>query len=304
MLKAPSGALESTGGDGVHHLCREEITAGKTRRDHWDNQARQWNSLGPPLRPGPGDVRLIEALVEESFEAMRGVPLQALLLGVTPELACMGWPHGTKLLAVDRCLGMIRDVWPRDCLALPALSVCGEWRVLPISDGVVHVVVGDGCYPLLDSPGGYQAMGKELRRVLKPAGRLIMRFFVRPERAESPAAVFSDLRGNRISNFHIFKLRLAMSLQGSLEAGVRLGDVWERWRTEGLDADILSRQLNWPRTEIATIDAYRGVDTRYAFPTLQEMRAGLAEHFVELACHVPDCEPGKYFPTLVMKPRG
>jgi SAM-dependent methyltransferase len=273
-------------------------------RDHWNDHARQWQHVGPPLRPAPADVRLTEALAAEVPRAGKREPLQAILLGVTPELACMRWPRGTRLLAVDRNMGMIEGVWPRDRLTLPASVVGGDWRELPMSDATAHLVVGDGCYNAMDSPEGYQALSAEVRRVLRPAGRFIMRFFVRPEQAESTEAVFTDLRNGRIGNFHVFKWRLAMSLHGSLDVGVRVGDVWEAWNAEGLEVEILSQRLNWPRAVIATIDAYRGVDTRYTFPTLEEVRASLADYFVELACHVPDYEIGERCPTLLMAPRG
>jgi hypothetical protein len=58
---------------------------------HWNAHARRWANLGHPLRPGPQDIARYEAAVAELFSS---APLKALLLGVTPEVACMSWPSG------------------------------------------------------------------------------------------------------------------------------------------------------------------------------------------------------------------
>jgi len=269
--------------------------------DHWNDHARQWQKLGPPLRPGVGDVLLAEKLVAEASGTSGGAPFQAILLGVTPELAVMHWPSGTRLLAIDRCQDMIQKVWPR-CPA-PATVVCADWRTLPVSDATVDVVLGDGCYTQLENPEAYKAVSAEVMRALKPTGRFIMRFFVQPDRAESPEAVFTDLENGRIGNFHILKWRLAMSLQECFAVGVRLGDIWEAWHAEGIDADALSQRMNWPLNAVASIDAYRNVDTRYTFPTLAELRACLSDYFAERSCFFPDYELGDRCPTLTLSPR-
>jgi hypothetical protein len=64
-------------------------------------------------------------------------------------------------------------------------------------------------------------------RVLRPGGLFSHRFFLRPERGEKTDSVFDELRAGRIGNFHIFKWRLAMSMHGAIEDGVRLGDIWD-----------------------------------------------------------------------------
>jgi len=274
-----------------------------SNHDHWNDHAQQWQQVGPPLRPAPADVRLAEALVAEVLKTANCLPLQAILLGVTPELALMRWPQGVKLLAIDRCPGMIQSVWPHDCMELHATAVCSDWRMIPVSDAAAHVVIGDGCFTTLDSPEGYLSVSAEVRRVLKPGGRFIMRFFLRPNQPESCTSLFAELKKGCIGNFHIFKWRLAMSLHGSLDKGVRVGDIWEVWHAEGLDEVALSKKLNWPQAVIASINAYKGIDTRYTFPTLEELRSILENTFCELACFFPDYELGDRCPTFLLAPR-
>jgi SAM-dependent methyltransferase len=270
------------------------------RSDHWNQHARQWSRIGPPLRPAPEDVAIVRDWVAD---CANGTPLHAVLLGVTPELATMPWPAGTQLAAFDRCVPMIEGVWPADRLELPATALCGDWRALPLPSGGARVVIGDGCYTLLDYPEGYRRVTAEVRRVLEPAGRYIIRFFTRPEAREPLNAVFADLHAARIGNFHVFKWRLAMALHGELRDGVRLADVWRAWRTGCPDPEALARRLGWAPEVVATIDNYRDVDTRYTFPTLAEARAGLAGDFAELACRFPSYELGDRCPTLLLRPR-
>ena len=52
-----------------------------------------------------------------------------------------------------------------------------------------------------------------------------------------------------------------------------------------------------------TVRAYRGVDTRYTFPTRMEAREALLNAFSEIDCHVPHYEMGDRCPTIVFQPR-
>jgi hypothetical protein len=275
----------------------------KAYQKYWSAYPQLRQHVGSPLCPAPVDVGLIEEVVRHVSQTTNGGPLHALLLGVTPELARMSWPQETRLIALDRSLEMVQMVWPRAYLSLPAIAVRSEWRALPIPDAKIQVVIGDGCYSQLESAEGYHEVSAEVCRVLRSEGHFAMRFFVRPDPAESSAHVFADLASGLIGNFHILKLRLAMALDDQVDVGVRLGDIWEAWNAERLDAETLSQRLNWPRAAISTIDAYRGLETRYTFPTLKELRARLSDHFVELACHIPAYELGERCPTLLMAPR-
>ena len=270
---------------------------------YWSVYPQLRQHVGSPLCPAPDDVRLMEALVKQVSRTTNGGSLHAVLLGVTPDLARMSWPTETRLLALDHSWEMVQMVFPRDELSMQAIAVHGDWRALPVTDAKVDVVVGDGCYSQLENAASYQEVSAEVSRVLRQGGTFVMRFFVRPDPAESPAKVFADLAQGRIGNFHILKLRLAMALNARVDTGVRLGDIWEVWNAERLDAEILSQRFNWPRASISTIDAYRDSDTRYTFPTLPELRSRLAEHFAELACHVPHYELGERCPTLLMTRR-
>ena len=245
---------------------------------------------------------MLRQVLAEKRKTPEWTSSRALLLGVTPEIAAMSWPNDTRLLALDCHRGMIAGVWPGNPV-VDAAVVCADWTKMPVRNGHCDVVVSDCCYSSLDYPGGYSALTSELHRVLKAGGLFAMRAFVRPERREPVETVFDDLLRGRIGNFHVLKWRLAMGLHGDLTTGVRLADIWNAWNEAVAEPDLLARRLDWSSEVIRTIDAYRALETRYTFPTLQELRHTLSAQFAEKRCVFPEYELGDRCPTLVFEPR-
>lgn len=272
-----------------------------SNQDHWNEHARQWDKVGPPLRPCAEDIRLAQALLGVG-EDTAGRRRHAVLLGVTPEVAAMDWPAGTRLTAVDRSMGMISGVFPGRSLPGPAHAVRGDWLGLPLADASADWVAGDGCYTLLDGPRAYRALNREVRRVLRPGGRYLARLFLRPDEPEPVARVFDELQAGRIGSFHVFKWRLAMALHDG-PGGVRVGEIFEHWRRAGIAPRDLAGRTGWPEAEIRTIEVYRDGKARYTYPTLGEARSALSADFRELACRFPAYELGERCPTLLLAPR-
>jgi SAM-dependent methyltransferase len=268
---------------------------------HWNSHARRWAKLGRPLRPGPEDIERYEA--EVSQVASTGRPLKALLLGVTPEIACMNWPTGSLLVATDHAIGMVEGVWPQDKLHVPALAVVGEWRRLPLADASVDFAVGDGSYNSLESAASQAGLSRELFRVLKPGGRLVLRVYVRPDPPEPLPVVFDDLLAGRIGSFDAFKLRLLMAVPPNTDGAVPLERVWHAWADVALDRIQLSTQTGWSVASIDTIDAYYGNAASYMFMSLAEFRRMIAVNFVEIAAYEKTYELGAFCPTLILQPR-
>jgi SAM-dependent methyltransferase len=267
--------------------------------DQFAAHARAWDRLGPPLRPSPEDVRRFAEGVADAAAARAGAgaKFQGVILGVTPELALMPWPARTHILAVDQSQPMLDAIWPAARVAHPARAVRRDWTDLPLDAGAADAVLGDGCYALLE-PAHQRAVSREVRRVLAPHGRFVLRVFVRPERGETPDGVFAELEAGRIGSFHAFKWRLAMALQGEREDGVAVREVWEAWQARGLDRDALARRLGGRRDSIDSIDAYREAASRLWFPSLEGARRALGEQFRELACERPGYELGERCPIF------
>src|SRR5215468_5285999 len=91
---------------------------------------RAWSHLAPPLRPHPEVV----AAVKEQIKGRSG---RTLLLGVTPELADIA----TDIVAVDRNLSMIANVWPGNTST--RCAIVGDWRNSNFAPAVFSLCVGD-----------------------------------------------------------------------------------------------------------------------------------------------------------------
>lgn len=271
------------------------------RQDHWSQHAQQWEQIGAPLRPWPQDIEHLQALVAKWAQRTTRSHTRAVLLGVTPEIIRMRWPEQTELIAADRSIPMIQYASSQH--AKPnAWAICADWKKMPFTDNACQIVVGDGCFSLLDFPEGYHSALQSIRRILTPQGLFAMRFFVRPAIIENLDNVFDDLYAGRIGNFHVFKWRLAMALHSDSRQGVRLGDIWDAWHQYVPAPEDLAKRLNWEPKSITTINVYKGIDTRYTFPTLEEVRDIVKYYFSEQDVHFPTYELGERCPTLAFHP--
>lgn len=266
--------------------------------DHWNDQARKWGHIGGPLRPCPEDIQIIENFLQTTFADKE---LQALILGVTPELALLSWPENTRLLGIDRNQAMVDCVWPHDKLGENASAICGDWLSTNLTSGSTDIVAGDGCFTLLSYNEHYEKLLQELQRILIPGGWFIIRLFCRPEQQEDLSIVLADLLDGKIGNFHVFKWRLAMALHGTLEEGVDVGEVWEWWNNQKIDTNSLATRLGWSRESIDTINNYKGSEARYTFPTFQEISKLLNRYFDTVACHTMSYELGDRCPLLILR---
>lgn len=238
------------------------------RFSHWNKHAQQWRYVKAPLRPCAEDIALIEQALAEQFP--KQAMLDALMLGVTPELAAKSWVPALNLVAVDNTLAMIQSVWPKNDAHRTVL--CGNWLQLPLHDACMNLAMIDGGLPAISFPDAHRKLALELRRVLKPGGVFISRIFARPLDTESIDDVLSAVQARQIGSFAVFKWRLAMALQGdNAEKGVRLDDAWRTCGKYFREHARLADLTGWPIDEIGTIDAYRGSSASYHFPSVREM---------------------------------
>lgn len=250
---------------------------------HWDNQARQWTLIGEPLKPSQAELQNSYSWIHEHAQ-LRNDCLTVLLLGVTPEIIHLSWPAQTRLIAVDYSETMIKSVLPKKTATLAPIGLLANWMQLPLPSSSIDVVIGDGCYsqvPLKD----YEALTQEIRRVLKPDGILVMRFFTASEEADPVESIYLDVLSGEIASFHAFKLRLAIALQSDPSQGVCLKDIWNTWDSIFKQEVLQNMQkLNWNRETISTIDTYRLSNTVYTFPTQSEIRSIMSKYFLKKDC--------------------
>ena len=269
---------------------------------HWHLQAALWTRIGSPLRPVAEDLGQNARWALPVLEAM-AAPHTVAILGVTPELALMPWPVGTRILGIDRAFAMARDVWPRGTVEGRGIAINGDWRHLPVADDSLAWVIGDGSLSNLDTLADYDRLLGGVARALRPDGRFSVRLYLGPDRPESPSGVIDALLDGEITNFHAFKLRLAMALRAPGDHAVRVGDVFAFWAEHRFDYGDLERRLGIPRPLIETIDNYRGSDIRYNFPPARLVEDALERHFRIADRFVPSYILGERCPSLLLAPR-
>lgn len=268
----------------------------------WSQHAAQWQRVGAPLRPTEDDGRLMLAMAAPALQAGAG-PASIVVLGVTPEVVQLPWPEPASLEAFDHSAEMIASVW-RPHPSLPSSVRQVSWQAMPLAGHSVDVAAGDASLNALPALSDYDDVLAEVARVLKPTGALVLRCFIRPDVAETLDAVAAAALSGRIASFHALKWRVAMARPNGAEFSVAVADILADFERIFPDRDHLARCAGWPRTTIDTIDAYRGVSTRYTFPTLAALLARCAAHFELAETGVGRYELAERCPTIRLRPAG
>jgi SAM-dependent methyltransferase len=265
----------------------------------WHRLSQQWDYIGPPFRPTPEDIQFALAVLNAMPNAEQPGALTSILLGVTPELAKV--LANTRSIEVDHSIGMINWSWMKFPRGHLASAIAAQWTDLPIRNNCIDLVLGDGCNIQLEFPGAYQTWFREMARVLRPGGKVVLRVFVSPETPEQSNAVVDDLMHRRIGNSNVLRMRLFMALQASAAKGVQVSDVSAFWTSAQIDDKFLTTKLDWPAAAIGIFEVFKNMNLQYSFPTLAQLRTVFSDHFVELERYTPGYEIGSRCPTLVLQ---
>jgi SAM-dependent methyltransferase len=263
-------------------------------RDHFSRIVPKWAHFGPPLRPSPDDTSVVQRVVSKLGAAAHGV-----VLGLTPEILACTWPADITLSAVDHSPAMIQALWPPAQGPANSKVVLADWCDMPIPSSTIDVVVGDGCYILQSFPDGYNALTREVKRVLRANGRFVIRVFVRPDRPESVADIARAFSAGEVGSVHALKLRLLAALRGASGVGSRLDDVYQAWMSMPPLPSALAGVPGWTAEEIVGIQSYGGMDSHYFLPTLMELRQSIGMFLREIECTCGHYELADRCPTLV-----
>ena len=274
----------------------------QSRETYWVSLAHAYAVLGPPLRPSGEDIRLMEQAVATWAAGHPAVRPEALLLGVTPDIANMRWPEATSLMAVENSVAMVRGVWPGN-LPEKKWAVCADWLQLPRKSASCHIVVGDGSMNCVRYPDGFRALSAQVSDILTDGGIFVLRCFLQPARKERPEDVIADILREPIPTFHHFKFRLLMAMQRSAWQGIAVDEVYRFWVSRNLDESLLISRAGWEKLAIDSIKLYRGTDTVHTFPTLAEIGSVLHERFQEVSISTPSYNLGERCPILLLRPK-
>lgn len=219
------------------------------KTDQWTQIFGNFDQWTSPLRPASEDVALYAQALEPSD--------RTLLLGITPELIQFAdtlIDHNAKAVELASCQNSKVHV------------IHGEWGDLPF-ESCFDAVIGDGCLNAFQ--GTLESFFAQVKKVLKPNGRLIMRVFIAPEEGEKVEDVLQQAKGN---NFHAFKWRVAHALAHPYVSVQKMFDVIH------------------PIWQHPTLDVYKGSSLIYYFPKLSELPQRKQIHYArsyELAERCP-----------------
>jgi SAM-dependent methyltransferase len=220
---------------------------------HWPRHVRNWDLLGPPLRPHADVIAQVRGLIGD--DAAR-----CLLLGTTVEYGNLGNP----IVAVDLSFPMLAGLWKADPARLGAQA---NWAHLPVRSDTFTHVLGDGSLNAVPF-GVLPAVLSEVIRALERGGTMIARVFCRPDATEGAGDIRRDVSLGRIGTFHALKWRVAMSLLPEPDrADVPVTAIRDAFRALYPDRGALCRSTGWNPAEVDTIDVYDGSTAVYNFPT-------------------------------------
>lgn len=256
----------------------------------WDSRIKTWDAIKNPLKPCAEDIEIMEGMIKRHNTLASP---RVLILGVTPQIALMRYPEGARVTGSDNSMEMIRHCWP----LAPHMALHCNWMTLP--ELSCDIVIGDGIFPPMKFPETLTLLMRSICGRLAPEGLVIMRLFSRPRKAESIERVFEDMWAGRIGNFHYFKWRLMMALEGR-----SLGEAWRVWRAYVPHYDKLASALGWPMQEILTIDSYRDRDEIfYSFPTAGDVTEVFSPGLELIETVYPNYEDSERYPTVCFRRR-
>ena len=263
--------------------------------DHFVRVVKNWEQLGPPLRPSPEDTAVVQLAAHGLNEGAH-----VAVLGLTPEIVACVWPPRTELCAIDHSAEMIAAMWRPEHAPPGARAIIADWRELPLDAESLDLVAGDGCFTMFP-PDEATRFAREISRVVRPGGRFVVRQFVRLTSPESLETIADAMRAGAIGSVHALKLRLHAALHGRHGEGTLLADIYPAWKSMPPLPEPLRGSRGWTAAEIEGVESYAERPGRFHLPTLKELRALVAPFFHEIECCTGTYELAERCPTLVLE---
>lgn len=266
----------------------------------WARIARGYAAFGSPFVPCRADIAAFEDAVNTQASLRPAKGLQAVMLGVTPGLALMRWPVGSRILAVEISQSVIKALWPGD-VPQQRQAVCASWFAIPRGQQSCDVVVGDGSLATCRFPSEVRALSRAVHHLLSEGGSFVFRSYLRPQVQESVESVFGALFQGAGMSVDCFKMRLYLAMQRSPQEGVAVRDAARILDKYQLNSRTMRERLGWSSAAIGPFEAWRNSDAVYSFPTPDELREVLGECFDEESATYATYELAQCCPTLVMR---
>lgn len=237
---------------------------------HWSGHAKQWDRVGPPLRPSPEVVACIQQGLLPSENPV-------LILGVTPEMT----EAFARVIAVDRNPEMLHGLWKKD--SSRSRAVCADWLSLEPSEYSYAAAIGDGCFTVLGSAIRAEMLMARLASILDPGTPLRFRLFIRPEMPWSLNELITLTQQQATINFHAFKWMISMHLAARHGDQIGVKEICEFFNTHWPERQALCEATGWNPNTVATIDVYRDSSDMYWFPTVETFKTLADQYFLDTA---------------------
>lgn len=265
----------------------------------WAAIARHYTAFTSPMIPSEEDIGIYERSVAAYAADRRAADLKAVILGVTPSIATMKWPSGTRVTAVEISQPVIEALWPGD---IPNVreAKCASWFSMPVGRNSCDVVIGDGSMIACRYPAEAKRLIHYIGECLVDGGIFVLRVYIRPERQETVPALFDDLLRQKM-RVDVFKFRLYLAMQRTVEEGVQVrvaANILEEYR---LNRQEMIDRCGWPEGVVEPFDMWRKSNAVYSFPSLREFRNLLGEAFSEVSVTYPAYELGRFCPIFVLR---
>lgn len=248
-----------------------------------------WRKMGLPLRPREPVPSALARLLPGGSERL-------LMLGVTPDYAEIG----DDLTALDWSPEMIAEIWPGDTERRRA--VLGDWRDMPFESGRFDAAIGDNAMTMLAWPDDVDMVLQEVRRVVKPDGIAVFRWFMAPDSAASDAELKALALSLRDKASDIMRWRFVMdAVHEAGEPTVPVKAAWRKYSRLFPDFGELARANGWDAAELAELDIYRDSAAQFTFPTLAQVQAAAGRYFssIELVSS-GDYPLAEYAPFVIL----
>lgn len=270
--------------------------------DVWNSIAQCYRAFNSPFVPCREDIAEFERAVSVHAESIGTRQLRAVMLGVTPSIALMKWPVGSRIVAADMSSAVINAIWPGDVYGLRR-AVCASWLEMPVSQKSCDVVVGDGSLATCNFPDGVRKLLSAVAGLLVKNGAFVFRTYVRSRMEQSIDDVFDALLHGDGMSVDIFKMRLYMAMQRSADKGVAVKDASKILESYKLDGKAMKEKLGWSDAAIEPFSRWSSSPAIYSFPSLPELRELLDERFEIVSIKTPTYELGDCCPTIVVHSR-
>ncbi len=257
---------------------------------HYENMIAIWEAIGLPLRP--------KSPVKEKIKALIPSPDSDLLvMGVTPEFYAMA----DRVTALDISPAMIGAIWPGDGPGKQAVQ--GSWLDMPFADDSFDIVLSDGVMNIVSQPDSLDLMLREVRRVLRPGGRAIMRWFVAPEIQPEDAEIFDFAMNHCQGSIDAMRWRIVVhTAQCSDAPYIEVAEAYEMFERLFPDTEQLCLANDWDAETVARVRVYKDGTQKFHIPTCSEAIEIAQRYFPTASAH----SSGNYvtselFPLIVME---